>query len=162
MPDLKSTDKPDWKQHGIRIVRSGDLDTNTPQTHGMTRAEAISHARVGAQKLWAGTVIVQPGAKTGPHHHGELETVIYVVSGRARFRWGDNLDFVDEAGPGDFIYVPPYVPHQELNARTDIPVEAVLVRSGQEPIVVNLDIPSPESTPGQAEADSFHPAPGKP
>ncbi len=63
--------------------------------------------------------------------HGELETVIYIVRGRARFRWGDNLEFVDEAGPGDFIYVPPYVPHQELNARADIPVEAVLVRSGQ-------------------------------
>ena len=72
MPDPKSNDKPDWKQHGIRIVRSGELDSNTPQTPGMTRAEAISHARVGAQKLWAGTVVVHPDAKTGPHHHGEL------------------------------------------------------------------------------------------
>jgi uncharacterized RmlC-like cupin family protein len=68
------------------------------------------------------------------------------------------LEFVDEAGPGDFIYVPPFVPHQELNARTDMPVEAVVVRSGQEPIVVNLDIPSPESAPGTTEADPFHSA----
>jgi len=53
-------ERPDWKNHGVRIVRSGELDTNTPQTRGMTRAEAISHARVGAQKLWAGTVTVHP------------------------------------------------------------------------------------------------------
>jgi uncharacterized RmlC-like cupin family protein len=148
---------PDWKEHGIRIVRSGELDSNTPQTPGMTRAEAISHARVGAQKLWAGTVVVHPDAKTGPHHHGELETVIYVVRGRARFRWGDKLEFVDEAGPGDFIYVPPFVPHQELNARRDQPVEAVIVRSGQEPIVVNLDIPSPENADAE-QPDPFHSA----
>jgi len=152
---------PDWKNHGLRIIRSGELDSNTPQTPGMTRAEAISHARVGAQKLWAGTVVVHPNAKTGPHHHGELETVIYVVRGRARFRWGDHLEFVDEAGPGDFVYVPPYVPHQELNARKDQPVEAVIVRSGQEPIVVNLDIASPEDPPDTPEDDPFHSAPGK-
>jgi len=153
-------DKPDWKNHGLRIIRSGELDHNTPQTPGMDRAEAISRARVGAQKLWAGTVVVQPNAKTGPHHHGELETVIYVVRGRARFRWGDSLEFVDEAGPGDFVYVPPYVPHQELNARKDEPVEAVIVRSGQEPVVVNLDIASPEDAETPQD-DPFHSAPGR-
>ena len=135
----------DWQQNGIRIVRAGELDTNTPQTPGMTRAAAINHARAGANKLWAGTVVVQPNAKTGAHHHGELETVLYVVKGRARFRWGEHLEFVDEAGPGDFIYVPPFVPHQEINADPGSPVECVVVRSGQEPIVVNLDIPSPEA-----------------
>lgn len=145
----------DWKAHGIRIVRAGELDTNTPQTPGMTRAAAITHATAGAQKLWAGTVVVQPDAKTGAHHHGELETVLYIVKGRARFRWGEKLEFVDEAGPGDFIYVPPYVPHQEINARRDEPVEAVVVRSGQEPVVVNLDIESPE--PRSDVADRFHP-----
>ena len=122
MPDASIDVAQDWKEHGLRIVRSGELDTNTPQTGGMTRAEAISHARVGATKLWAGTVVVHPNAKTGPHHHGEVETVIYIVRGRARFRWGNRLEFVDEAGPGDFVYVPPFVPHQELNARKDEPV----------------------------------------
>jgi uncharacterized RmlC-like cupin family protein len=154
-------EKPAWKNHGLRIVRSGELDSNTPQTPGMTRAEAISYAKVGAQKLWAGTVVVHPAARTGPHHHGELETVIYVVRGRARFRWGDRLEFVDEAGPGDFVYVPPYVPHQELNARKDQPVEAVIVRSGQEPIVVNLDIASPEDAADDLRGDPFHWGPGK-
>jgi uncharacterized RmlC-like cupin family protein len=83
-----------------------------------------------------------------------VETVIYVVRGRARFRWGDRLEFVDEAGKGDFVYVPPYVPHQELNARKDEPVEAVIVRSGQEPVVVNLDIPSPEDISDNGGEDS--------
>src|SRR5215831_21189646 len=147
----------EWREHGIRIVRAGELDTNTPQTPGMTRAAAITHARTGANKLWAGTVTVQPAARTGAHHHGELETVLYIVRGRARFRWGDHLEFVDEAGPGDFIYVPPFVPHQEINARTDEPVEAVVVRSGQEPIVINLEIESPES--GSSSSGSFHPSP---
>jgi uncharacterized RmlC-like cupin family protein len=146
--------QPDWKTDGIRIVRAGELDTNTPQTPGMTRAAAISYAKAGAQKLWAGTVVVEPNAKTGAHHHGELETVLYIVRGRARFRWGDNLEFVDEAGPGDFIFVPPYVPHQEINAKPDEPVEAVVVRSGQDPIVVNLDIASPEN--GNSVPDGFH------
>src|SRR6266403_2798575 len=108
-----------WAEHGVKIVHSNELDLNTPQTWGMTRAAAITHARAGANKLWAGTVVVQPNAKTGPHHHGDLETVLYVVRGRARFRWGDKLEFVDEAGPGDFIFIPPYLPHQEINARPD-------------------------------------------
>jgi len=147
----------DWKEHGVKIVRAGELDTNTPQTQGMTRAAAITHARTGASRLWAGTVVVQPGAKTGPHHHGELETVLYVVKGRARMRWGDHLEFTDEAGPGDFIYVPPYVPHQEINARPDEPCEAVVVRSGQDPVVVNLDIESPEQSGAHQTGHPFHP-----
>jgi len=147
---------PDWEQHGIRVVHAGELDHNTPQTEGMTRAAAITYARTGAQKLWAGTVVVQPEVATGPHHHGELETVLYIVRGRARFRWGDRLEFVAEAGPGDFIYVPPFVPHQEINALPDAPVEAVVVRSGQEPVVVNLEIASPEPSPWTPRPDSFH------
>ena len=147
----------DWSQHGVKIVPANDLDPNTPQTPGMSRAAAITHARTGASKLWAGTVVVEPGAKTGPHHHGELETVLYVVRGRARMRWGDRLEFSGEAGAGDFIYVPPYVPHQEINALPDQPCEAVVVRSGQEPVVVNLDLESPEPVSGSSEPAPFHP-----
>jgi uncharacterized RmlC-like cupin family protein len=150
-------DSSDWEKHGVRIVRAGELDANTPQTPGMTRAAAITHARTGAEKLWAGTVVVEPKALTGPHHHGSQETVLYIVRGRARFRWGNHLEFVGEAGPGDFIYVPPYVPHQEINALPDQPVEAVVVRSGQDPVVVNLEIESPEPGPQLRERDRFHP-----
>jgi len=153
----ESETRPDWKYHGVRIVHAGELDTNTPQTPGMTRAAAINHARAGATKLWAGTVTINPNAKTGAHHHGELESVIYVHKGRARMRWGERLEFTAEAGPGDFIYVPPFVPHQEINASTDEPLECILVRSGQEPIVVNLDIPTIESPEEVRWIDPAHP-----
>ena len=140
----------DWRHDGVRVIPSSSLDPNTAQTPGMNRAAAINFARVGAEKLWAGTVTIHPNAKTGAHHHGALESIIYVVKGRARMRWGERLEFVAEAGPGDFIYVPPYVPHQEINAGATEPLECVLVRSGQEPVVVNLDIEPverPESVP---------------
>jgi uncharacterized RmlC-like cupin family protein len=149
--------KPDWKTNGIRVVRSDELDLNTPQSPGMTRAAAITHARAGASKLWAGTVVVEPNAKTGAHHHGELETILYIVRGRARFRWGEELEYFAEAGAGDFIFVPPWVPHQEMNASPETPVEAVVIRSGQEPIVVNLDIQGAESPVEVRWTNAFHP-----
>ena len=145
----------DWKTEGVRVIGSHELDTNTPQTPGMSRAAAITSASAGAKKLWAGTVTISPNAKTGAHHHGELESVIYVVRGRARMRWGDRLEFVAEAGPGDFIFVPPYVPHQEINAAVDQPLECVLLRSGQDPIVVNLDI-EPIESPESVWNDGLH------
>ena len=128
-----------WRDDGVRVVHAGDLDPNTAQTPGMHREAAITHARTGAEQLWAGTVVIEPRARTGAHHHGEVESVIYVVSGRARMRWGERLEYVAEAGPGDFIQVPPYVPHQEINASDDAPLSCVLVRTGRDPVVVNLD-----------------------
>src|ERR1700744_2550375 len=130
----------DWKHNGVRVIKGDQLDTNTAQTPGMNRAAAINKARVGAQKIWAGTVHIHANAKTGAHHHGALESVIYVVKGKARMRWGENLEFVAEAEAGDFIFVPPYVPHQEINASEDQTLECVLVRSDNEAVVVNLDI----------------------
>src|ERR1700683_2268704 len=129
----------DWKTQGVKVIPANSLDSNTKQTPGMNRAAAINYARVGAQKIWAGTVSIFANAKTGAHHHGALESVIYVLRGRARMRWGDRLEYVAEAGPGDFIYVPPYVPHQEINASSDETLECVLVRSDNEGVDVNLD-----------------------
>lgn len=129
----------DWRTQGVRVVPPDALDSSTAQTPGMERAAAIG-ARTGAVGLWAGTVTVAPGARTGAHHHGPVESVIYVVRGRARMRWGDRLEFTAEAGPGSFVYVPPFVPHQELNASDDEPLECVLARTGQEPVVVNLEL----------------------
>jgi uncharacterized RmlC-like cupin family protein len=113
----------------------------------MNRAAAINFARTGAQKLWAGTVTIHPNAKTGAHHHGHLESVIYIVKGRARMRWGEKLEFTAEAGPGDFIFVPPYVPHQEINALEDESLECVLVRSDGEAVAVNLPDLKPVEEP---------------
>ena len=145
-----------WKTNGVRIIPGDSLDKNTPQTPGMTRAAAINYARVGAQKIWAGTVRIEPNARTGPHHHGSLESVIYVVRGRARMRWGERLEYTAEAGPGDFIYIPPCVPHQEINALAQEPLKCVVVRSDQETVVVNLDIEPVEKPEAVAWIDPIH------
>ena len=138
------------------MIPADQLDVNTAQTPGMNRAAAINLARVGAQKIWAGTVHIHPNAKTGVHHHGALESVIYVLKGRARMRWGARLEYVAEAGPGDFIFVPPYVPHQEINASRDEVLECVLVRSDGEAVVVNLDIEPAEPPQDVPWIDPIH------
>lgn len=148
-----------WKHSGVRVIPGDQLDSNTAQTPGMNRAAAINAARVGAQKLWAGTVHIHPNAKTGAHHHGHLESVIFVVSGRARLRWGEKLEFVAEAGPGDFIFVPPYVPHQEINASVDETLSCVLVRSDNEAVAINLDIEPAEQVEEVLWVDPIHRAP---
>src|SRR6266478_4034441 len=117
MSEQHDTGGIDWKTNGVKVIPGDQLDTNTPQTTGMNRAAAINFARVGAQKIWAGTVHIHANAKTGAH-----------------------LEYVAEANPGDFIFIPPYVPHQEINASSGETLECVLVRSDNEAVVVNLDI----------------------
>ena len=134
-------DKPrNWRDGGIRVVRVSDRSSDTPETAGMNRQVAISGCRTGSRRLWAGTNRIEGGAQTGPHHHGELDSIIYVVHGRALMRWGDRLEFITEAGPGDFLYVPAWLPHQELNASDHEELHCVLVRSGPEEVVVNLEV----------------------
>jgi uncharacterized RmlC-like cupin family protein len=130
----------DWRTEGIRVVRATQRSCDTPETLGMNREVAISGGRTGSRSLWAGTNRVEPGAQTGPHHHGELESVIYLVHGEALMRWGDRLEFITRAGPGDFLHVPAWLPHQELNASSDEELHCVLVRSGPEELVVNLEL----------------------
>src|SRR5215212_1363138 len=149
--------QPPWKHDGVQVIKGDRLDPNTAQTPGMFRQAAINHARVGAQRIWAGTVSIQPDARTGVHHHGELESVIYVLRGRARMRWGERLEFMAEAGPGDFIYVAPFAPHQEINASSDEALFCVVVRSGQEPVVVNLELTDVEARPAEVRwIDDLH------
>src|SRR5918995_1536714 len=158
--DHSHEDAAPWKHDGVRVIKGDRLDPDTAQTPGMFRQAAINHARVGAQKIWAGTVSIQPNAKTGVHHHGELESVIYVASGKARMSWGDHLEYVAEAGPGDFIYVPPFVPHQEINASPDEPLECVLVRSDNEAVVVNITDVDPVEKPEEVYwVDPIHKQP---
>lgn len=137
---------------GVRVIRPGQFDANTPQTPGMQRVAAISRELAGSSGIWAGVTIVQPHVASGKHHHGELETVIYVVSGHGRIRWGDNLEYQEDVEAGDFIYVPPFVPHQEVNP-ADEPSQWVIVRNSQEPIVINLEH---ESTTAQSANDATH------
>lgn len=147
-----------WKHNGVQVVPGDQLDSNTAQTPGMSRAAAINFARNGAQRLWAGTVTIHASAKTGAHHHGHLESIIYVLKGRARMRWGEELEFVAEAGPGDWIFVPPYCPHQEINAGgADEKLECLLVRSDGQAVAVDLpDLKPAEAPEGVRWIDPTH------
>jgi uncharacterized RmlC-like cupin family protein len=122
----------------VRVVRRDHLSDNTPQTPGMLRGVAFDGSNPDAKVLSAFLSTVLPGAATGPHHHGDQETILYVRDGTARFRWGDRLEHVVEAGPGDFVFIPAHTAHQEINASADNPTVWVVTRSGPDPIVVNL------------------------
>jgi uncharacterized RmlC-like cupin family protein len=144
------SDQPSWQP--VRVIKPDQFDANTPQTPGMQRVAAVSRQLAGSQGIWAGVTVVAPHVASGKHHHGELETVIYVVSGNGKIRWGDALEFEESVEPGDFIYVPPFVPHQEINPG-DIPSQWVIVRNSQEPIVINLE---PTNITQQQANDATH------
>jgi uncharacterized RmlC-like cupin family protein len=145
-----------WRTDGVRIIGPSEFDSNIPQTPGLHRRAAVTTLNAGASKIWAGTFTVEAQAKTGAHHHGDLETVIYVLNGVARLRWGDRLEFEGEAAAGDFIYVPPYVPHQEINPSADLQLQCVLARSGQTGLVYNLDIEGVETPEVIRWIDDLH------
>ena len=127
-------------------VRQGELSGDTGQTSGMTRLEAISGKSAGSEKLWMGQTHVAPGAGSGDHHHGAAETAIYVVSGTPAFVFADgDAEVRLDAKPGDYIFVPPYVPHREENPGAEEAI-VVIARSSQEGIVVNLDSLWPAKT----------------
>jgi uncharacterized RmlC-like cupin family protein len=125
----------------LRLIRESDLSGGTAQTTGMQRSAAISGDLVGARELWMGRTVVRPGASSGDHHHGESETGIYVVSGHPVFVFrdpGSGEITRLETNPGDYVWVPPHVPHREENPSPDTEAVVVIARSTQEAIVVNV------------------------
>ena len=122
---------------GLRVIRAGDRRPDTA-SGAMVREAAISRGLVGAERLWVGYVELPAGLSSAAHHHGECESAIFIISGRARFRTGKGFEVVEEAGPGDFVWVPPWVPHIEENASAAEPVYMVVARSTQETLVFNL------------------------
>ena len=126
------------QNHEVRVVKPLQLDDHTPQTNGMRRLAAISHFLVGSESLWAGIMLAEPNTDSSVHHHGSLETVVYVLSGPSRVKWGSRLEHEVDLEPGDFVLIPPYMPHQEINPSPDQATTWVVVRSGQESVVVNL------------------------
>ena len=122
----------------IRVAREGSFGGDTPQTAGLVRTVAFDERNPDADVLSAFRIWVAPGAATGAHHHGPQETILYVIEGHARYRWGDRLENELEAGPGDFVFIPAHVVHQEINASDEEPTVWAVVRSGREPVVVNL------------------------
>jgi uncharacterized RmlC-like cupin family protein len=122
----------------ISVVRSAELSTETQQTSGSLRMSAIAAMHGIVSSLWAGIFVVEPSAKTGIHHHGEQDTVVYVLAGEATVRWGSFGEHSATVRAGDFLNVPSWLPHQELNPSEEHPFRWVVVRSTPEPIVVNL------------------------
>ena len=132
-----STGPDDWHAP-LRHVRATELTTDTGQTPGMTRLEAVSARTVGSQRVWMGQAQVGPRTASGDHHHGDSETAIYVVSGHPVFVFAEDGEEVRlAAAPGDYVFVPPFTPHREENPADEDAV-VVLARSSQEAIVVNL------------------------
>ena len=126
---------------GLRVIRGGELSGSTAQTAGMRRSAAISGDLVGASGLWMGRTVVLPGASSGDHHHGESETGIYVVSGHPVFVFrdpGSGEITRLETQAGDYVWVPPHVPHREENPSPDTEAVVVIARSTQEAIVVGV------------------------
>ena len=142
MLNRTKTANADWKSKGIKVVKSASRSCDTPDTKGMNRQVAISGTRTGSASLWAGTNHIKPGEATGAHHHGELESVIFIISGHAIMRLGERTvsEYITKAGPGDFLLVPSVLPHQELNAADVEDLHCGLVRSCPEEVIVNLEL----------------------
>ncbi len=123
----------------VHHVKASELSSATAQTEGMRRFAAISGASVGSEKIWMGETQVSPETVSDNHHHGDSETAIFVRSGNPEFVFHDGVAEVRVAtAPGDYVFVPPYVPHREENPDPDHPAVIVIARSTQEAIVVNL------------------------
>ena len=122
----------------VQLVKPLQFDEHTPQTAGMRRLAAISNLLVGSEELWAGVMLAEPNTASSVHHHGPLETVVYVLSGRSQVRWGPRLEHEVDLEAGDFLFIPPYMPHQEINPSRDQATQWVVVRSGREAVIVDL------------------------
>jgi uncharacterized RmlC-like cupin family protein len=138
--------------HRIGVVRPETFSHDTAQTPGSHRAAAISQEHGTPSSMWGGLFTVAGGGQTAIHHHGKQDTVVYVLAGTALIRWGRQGEFSATARPGDFVYVPAYLPHKEINLSEDTEFAWVVVRSTPQPIVVNL--PDKYWPGGQANGDN--------
>ena len=131
----------------IRVIKPGDRDPGTAQTPGMTRVAGVAPTTCGAAGIWMGYVTNDAGFTSSAHHHGDVESGIYVMSGRLTMRWGERLEHSMDAEAGDFIFVPPQLVHQEINSSAE-PVTSVVARAGEN-VVVNVSIPEADVLPSQ-------------
>jgi uncharacterized RmlC-like cupin family protein len=122
----------------LTVIRKADRKPDVA-SGAMVREAAISRGVVGAERIWVGYVELAPGLSSAPHHHGDCESAIYIVSGEARFRTGERYETIQLAKPGEFVWVPPHLPHIEENVSESEPVRMVVSRSTQETLVFNLD-----------------------
>lgn len=124
-----------------RVIRPHERDAATAQTPGMARVAGVSLATCGSSAVWMGEVTTAARFRSGAHHHGDVESAIYVLRGRLRMRWGDRLERRLDAEPGDFVFVPAQTVHQEISI-SDEPLVLILARGGHENVVVNIELPA--------------------
>jgi uncharacterized RmlC-like cupin family protein len=137
-PDFDET-ATETTRNRVQHIKASEISSNTAQSEGMRRFAALSGRSVGAEKLWMGETHVSPRTVSANHHHGESETAIYIRSGYPEFVFHDGVQEVRiSTEPGDYVFVPPYLPHREENPDPNTPAEVVIARSTQEAIVVNL------------------------
>ncbi len=138
---------------GVRIIKPHQRDAGTAQTQGMTRLAGVSRETCGASGVWLGEVSSGPGFRSGAHHHGDVESAIYIVSGSLTFRWGAHLEQSAVAEAGDFIFVPAQLVHQEINRSPTEPIVALVARGGDN-IVVNVDLPEAAGTSSEEQSSN--------
>jgi uncharacterized RmlC-like cupin family protein len=138
-PDFSNDAVKAAPRNRVRHIKSSELDASTAQSDGMQRFAALSGASVGSEKMWMGETLAAPGSVSANHHHGDSETMIYIRSGHPEFVFFDGVSEIRvRTNPGDYIFVPPHLPHREENPDLSTPAELVIARSSQEAIVVNL------------------------
>jgi uncharacterized RmlC-like cupin family protein len=120
---------------GARVIRPLELASHAVSSAGISRLAAITHELVGADKLWIGMTVLEPGSTTGPHHHGENETGVYLIAGRIRLRWGNRLEEETDLEVGDLAFLPPGLPHEEINPSPEEPAVWVVVWSVRQTFV---------------------------
>jgi uncharacterized RmlC-like cupin family protein len=126
---------------GIRVVRPNERFKGVVQSGSMAREAGVAPETTGATSIWSGWVTTPAGAVSSVHHHGDCETAIYVLKGRARFLFGPKLENEFEVGPGDFLFVPPFEVHQEVNLSDTEPCELIVSRGCTGILTVNVDDP---------------------
>ena len=126
------------ENRSIRVVHPDQFSAGTSQTAGSQRLAAVSRELGIPSGLWGGTFLVEPGAQTGIHHHGLQETIAYVLEGESFIQWGERGEHSAIARAGDFIHVPAWLVHREINRSVDRAFRWIVVRSTSEPIAVNL------------------------
>lgn len=123
------------------VTRAGQEDTSTAQSGDAVRVSGVSVQHTPATKIWFGQVSNTPGYRSLPHHHGEAETGGYVLRGHGRIYFGEDYQDYQDMTAGDWVFVPPYMPHVEANMSTTEELVWLTART-PENIVVNLeDVP---------------------
>lgn len=128
-----------WRD-AVRVMREASLDAATQVPSAKGRATAFEFAGTGGAQTWIGKAALKPSGIIVAHHHGRHEVVLFIIVGNLEIRWGERLEYLTEASPGDFVYFAPYVPHQERNLSDSACTQFLVVRSDSERIAVSINV----------------------